>query len=528
VSRLFLTAAAAALLAGAAQAQRVDIDPARTTSFEKPILTRPGELIASEISETDFHVGLDKRTEQFAFTGRAGEVVTARTQSDIRDLEVVFMEAGSFKVLARGSAKDAPLRATLPKDGTYFLIVGGKGPQRFGKYLLSFGSGDAAPPFEAPRPTSAPVQVAQVAAPRVEVGLTGVTRPFPVSVGQLIAGEISEGDYVAGPARNGDVLAITARAGETVTAQLRSEIPGVELHVHAANSHTGKALVEGPATAAPLRFVAPKAGTYLIFVHAKGPARFGKYLLSIGDADGAPAFDPPKPRPVQVAEATTAPKPKPAPAALPPLPAIPGVTNVRVGQTLARPAGKPGAKVEIYAFIGEAGSILQASAAGAGRYGATLYTPEGAEMLTATGQGAARLDAVLPKDGIYLLAIARQDAAKPYKLALAAEPPDDLMWSFRSYAGYETLNASGALVYWTCWVVPGSVLQYQMADGSVQRLTTHRDGAGRWELPKGGYGFTTRLEGAKVVRTSESGSVQTWSLDDPPRPHGAYRGYLCR
>lgn len=397
MSRLFLTAAVAALLAaGAAQAQRVDIDPARATSYEKPIPARPGELIASAISDGDFRVGPDYYAEHFVFTGRAGETVSAQVKSGIPTLDVLFREKGyNGKTLARGPAKDSALTAVLPKDGDYYLVVAAKGPQRQGQYLLSFGVDGRAPPLEPPKP--APVQVA-----------------------------------------------------------------GAE-----------------PST--------------------------------------SKAAPPAKPA-----------APKPAPAAPPPMPVIPGVTNLRVGQTLARPPGKPGAKVELYAFAGEAGSILKATAEGAGGYGVTLYTPEGAEMLAANGLGAARLDAVLPKDAIYLLAVSRQDAAKPFKLSLAAERPDDLMWSFRSYAGYETLNASGALVYWTCWVVPGSVLQYQMADGSVQRLTTHAGGAGRWELPSGGYSFTTRIEGAKVIRTSEAGTVQTWSLDAPPRAHGAYRGYLCR
>ena len=221
-------------------------------------------------------------------------------------------------------------------------------------------------------------------------------------------------------------------------------------------------------------------------------------------------------------------QPAAAPTALPPMPVIPGVTSVRVGQTLTRPADKPGAKVELFAFIGEAGSILQASAAGAAGYGLTLYTPEGAEMLTTTGQVSARLDAVLPSDGIYFLAMARQDAAKPYRLALSAEAPDAMLWSFRSFAGYETLAGNGSVAFWTCWVVPGSLLQYQRADGSIERLTVHRGGLGRWDLPaKAGYNFTTRLEGRTMMRTSEAGRVQTWSLDDPPKRHGAYRGYLC-
>ena len=150
-------------------------------------------------------------------------------------------------------------------------------------------------------------------------------------------------------------------------------------------------------------------------------------------------------------------------------------------------------------------------------------------MLTASGLGAARLDAVLPQDGVYQVAVVRQDAAKPYKFALAAESPDDHLWAFRQFAGYETPAQGGAPAYWTCWVVPGSVLQYNLANGSTQRLTLKRGGAGRWDAPpNGGYNFTTRIEGSTAIRTSEAGKVQTWSLDGAPPRHGAYRGYLCR
>lgn len=153
-------------------------------------------------------------------------------------------------------------------------------------------------------------------------------------------------------------------------------------------------------------------------------------------------------------------------------------------------------------------------------------------MLTATGEVTARMNAVLPRDGIYLLAVARQDAAKPFKLSVSAESPDPIMWSFRNYAGYETLAADGSVAYWTCWVVPGTVLQVQQVGGSRRRLTVNRGGMGRWDYlsadgQPSGYNFATRLEGMTVIRTSESGEVQTWRLDKPPSPKGAYRKYLC-
>lgn len=367
-------------------------------------------------------------------------------------------------------------------------------------------------------------------AQRLEVDPTRASTYVPTAIptrpGELIASELSAVDAASGVERSAEWYVLTGRAGEVITAQVRSEIPTLRVSFRSIRTPLN-ALAEGPAKDAPLRLVLPKDDTYVMVVHSEGPRRFGKYLLSLGVGDAVPAFEPATAAPVRIAQPTS------APAALPPMPSIPGVTNVQVGQTLARPAGKPGTAVELYGFIGEAGSSLQVFAEGAAGHGLTLYTPEGVEMLSAAGLGLAKLDAILPTDGIYLLAVARQDAATPFELALAAQSPDPVMWSFRSYAGHETLAADGSVAYWTCWAAPGTVLQYQMADGSRHRLTLHPGGTGRWDFTSangqpGGYNFTTRLEGMTVIRTSESGSVQTWKLDDPPRPHGAYRRYLCQ
>jgi hypothetical protein len=205
------------LFAVTAHAQTLTVDPARITDFEEPIPTRPGELIASDISDTDFHVGPEYNSEQFIFMGRKGEVVTAQIRTDIPTIEVAFREKGYFGgVLAKGSAKDTPLRTTLPEDGTYFLIVAAQGPQRIGKYLLSFGSGDNAPPFEKPRP---PVQIAQTpapskAAPPVTPKLPAIPGVINIETGQTLTRPAGKADarveifrFVAGKGANLHVAA---------------------------------------------------------------------------------------------------------------------------------------------------------------------------------------------------------------------------------------------------------------------------------------------------------------------------------
>ncbi len=57
--RILPLAAAAVLAAGAVQAQRLEVDPTRASNAPNPIPTRPGELIASELSEIDVASGVE-------------------------------------------------------------------------------------------------------------------------------------------------------------------------------------------------------------------------------------------------------------------------------------------------------------------------------------------------------------------------------------------------------------------------------------------------------------------------------------
>lgn len=526
--RASLLAASLAIAAAPALAQRLDVDPARTTSFEKPILTRPGELIVSEISESDFHVGVNKRTEQFVFAGRAGEVVTARTRSDIRDLEVVFMEAGSYKVLARGPAMSAPLSATLPKDGSYFLIVGAKGPRRFGKYLLSFGSAASAPPpFENSRANGAqPAPARQTL--RLEVDprqASNAANPIPTQPAQLVVSDLSEIDAVSGDERSAEWFAFTGRAGEAITAQLRSDIPSLQVFIRSARSRTGSALAEGSAKDAPLRVVLPRDDTYVIAVHARGPQRFGRYLLSLGLGDTAPAFDAPKPAPLQHAEATPAAS---GPLVAPDLPASSGVTSIRAGETLSRAGSKTGAQVETFQVIGARGDRLRVTATATPAVALSLYTPEGALMLTAEGVGEATLEAYLPIDGVYFIGAALADQG-PYKITASTTQTDPLFAHFMAGVGYENVGADGVKRTF-CWLEPGRTRRLVTSDGVDIQSRWLSDGKvrveGHFKGAKLGFDQTFTLEGETIV-TNSNGTVTRTAVEGGASGQGAWRGYLC-
>ncbi|MDG2528159.1 hypothetical protein [Caulobacter endophyticus] len=305
-----------------------------------------------------------------------------------------------------------------------------------------------------------------------------------------------------------------------------------------------KTLLTDTFGAAPsLKWTAPGAGEYLIQVTSADKPRQTSYRMLV-ESDLRPVDSPkptlaeaPRPSPEKPpATAPEAPAPKPqSPPPLPPPPKFtppPGVLLAEVGKSVQRPAGKVGAAVDLFAFIGESGSVLQvtAGAPGAGGHAITLYTPEGDEILKADGVDMTRLNAILPRDGIYMLAVGRQDAAKPYKLTLEAEAPDLFQWSFRNLAGYDVYDAKGGLSFWSCWTAPGSTLRYSFTNGMKGSLTVQRGGDGRWEFDgQGVKPFFTRLAAGVYVRTYEGGGApDIWNLDAPEPKTGAYRGYFCQ
>jgi len=345
-----------------------------------------------------------------------------------------------------------------------------------------------------------------------------------------------------------EYLAVPLEAGETLRLEMLEASKEIILLVaNPNNRYVAATSQKNPER--QLSVPIKTAGTYVVNVWSKGDPPVTSYRLKIDtDRRSYVKWEPPRPTPPPVKTVTAeapatpgskpgaprpAPKPSAAPLALPKFTPPPGVLPAEVGKTVTRPAGKVGAAVDLFAFIGESGSVLQASAGapGAGGHAITLYTPEGNEMLKADGVDLTRLSAVLPKDGIYLLAVGRQNAAKPYKLTLAAESPDLFQWSFRNAAGYNVYDAKGAIAYSTCWTAPGSTLQYKFANGVTGALTVQRGGAGRWEFPgQPARPFATQLAAGVFVRTYENGAAtpDSWALDAPDPDTGAYRGYLCR
>ncbi|WP_296595526.1 hypothetical protein [Phenylobacterium sp.] len=532
--RALLLVGLAALAAGTAHAQLVEIEATRTTPASDPILARVGQTISSHISEVDqYWLAPARSYELIQLQGKAGQTVNLRLKSDIPTISMSFGADFGLRKTVFQPGPGQPITYVLPKDGRYWIIVEAKGPQRFGAYQLSIGDGTSAPSFDSPSPAPLPRPTAVAAqGQRVEVTPTfaeSFNNPTPVKPGQLIASDLANGAFNGLPGWRFEQFVLTGVAGQTVTLQLQTDIPDLEVGIRA-GAKGQKMVVQGPARDAPLRYVLPTDGPYYIALFTRKPQKVGSYLLSIGDGTSAPSFAPPPPAAVQIAQALPPPQPAPgpaeapAPAVLPKLELPDGITVMDFGQTLSRPAG---AKTELYGVIGEAGAVLTAAVTGTGVLGVTIFTPEGAEMLTSGGQGAATLKAVLPKDAVYIFAVTRIDPSRPYRLSLSAESPNLVQWGQRRDAGYEVMDARGALVLWTCWVEPGVSLQYLYADGANLVETLNSAGSGSIERQGSKETFTTRRDGETLVRTMSSGREVRESLASPPPKLGAYRGYRC-
>lgn len=134
-------------------AQFVEIPTALRTNFYNPIPLHTGNLVAGDISATDFEAGPEWNADSMVFEGRKGDVVSFQLRSEIPTLLVRIQYSGSHtgKVLAEAPARDAPVEFTLPKDGRYYLVVHATGPRRIGSYLMAFGRGQSLPALVDPR-----------------------------------------------------------------------------------------------------------------------------------------------------------------------------------------------------------------------------------------------------------------------------------------------------------------------------------------------------------------------------------------
>lgn len=99
-------------------------------------------------------------------------------------------------------------------------------------------------------------------------------------------------------------------------------------------------------------------------------------------------------------------------------------TTIAIGQTKTKAAGT---KADLYRFGAGSGTTITATLTAPGKSALMLYTPDGEEMLSAQGDGSVTLEAIIPLDEVFTIAVLREDSSKPYSLKLESDEADDVV-----------------------------------------------------------------------------------------------------
>ena len=165
-------------------------------------------------------------------------------------------------------------------------------------------------------------------------------------------------------------------------------------------------------------------------------------------------------------------------------------------------------------------------------------------MLSAEGDSAVTLEAILPLNEVYFLSVIRTDSTRPRTIGLTKTNADDLEASFAELVGFELLNdTSGAPVNRQCWLEPGKRLRYlPAADAKVSYrridVTRERDARKYYTVFQNdgktmSYEVVQRFEGDSVITTTEIPGLPrearravSFGVSGGFRL-GRYTGYLC-
>ena len=123
-----------------------------------------------------------------------------------------------------------------------------------------------------------------------------------------------------------------------------------------------------------------------------------------------------------------------------------------VGVVKGAPASKPAP--DIYYLAGESGAKETYSLTIKGPASLTLFTPDGHEMVSATGSGKVTLTAYLPLTDVFTLAVSRRTPAQPYTLSRAATVPTLAEAQAFFNVGYRLTDGTNG-GFAKCWITPG-------------------------------------------------------------------------
>jgi hypothetical protein len=204
------------------------------------------------------------------------------------------------------------------------------------------------------------------------------------------------------------------------------------------------------------------------------------------------------------------------------------VKTIQAGQTVRGTAARG---VDFYRIGGPAGTDLTFDLTGPGTSGLIFYTPEGEEMLTATGTGKVRLTVVLPLDEVFVLGVIRN--RKAYSLKVTGVEPDGHSSEFASNVGYRNTRSDG-LEATQCWIDPGRRLKITRSNGEIVVATLGRGGKTYYEWTMGGrrreWEVVRTIEGDEVVSTTyQDGQSRTvrFPIEGTSTPNGGFVSYFC-
>jgi hypothetical protein len=200
------------------------------------------------------------------------------------------------------------------------------------------------------------------------------------------------------------------------------------------------------------------------------------------------------------------------------------------------PASKPAP--DIYYFAGESGAKETFTLTIKGPASLSLFTPDGHEMISATGSGKVTLTAYLNLTDVFTLAVSRLMPGQSYTLSRTATVPTLGESESFSNIGY-TFNVGPNGDFAQCWITPGvkyrgkdnwGTAEYTLAADRETISTTVREGSGKTSSYETHYSLAgtllTRHVRWPTGKTDEHPSqLRIESFANGPAKQ--WSGYLC-
>lgn len=205
------------------------------------------------------------------------------------------------------------------------------------------------------------------------------------------------------------------------------------------------------------------------------------------------------------------------------------------GQPRARPPA-PSRTPEFFRFLGEPGQTARIALTGIGPLEVQLYEPQGVAMREAKGDGKVTLEAILPRDGAFLVSVVRGHPSQPYSVTLTRDTPDPYFAYVAEGVGYSIVDPGETEATTTCWLEPGAKMSSTLPSGSTSVVTLGRGGRVYFQRtsPRGqvtNFEAEMRFEGDDVVlayKGLKEGPVEERTPVLDHKGTWTYSSYLCR